>query len=388
MVKRVWFMLWAAMFLNVVCAEEQPAVTERLLLTQQIQLARSPVSVKVWLDSRQTYQQQALVVHVKASYPKKMGTLSLSARIEAQSQWLSPWVPPEPETSAIDENMQESAWSVLLFSKQVGINELPHLQLQVEGPSMSRQWLTVPDVSIRVLPLPLYLPAQTVVASIEDWQSDMSVDFWRVVAEPQQRHVQMKLVNIMPQSIPMLPAVGENVSGLSPLVKMSDPQWEGNRLITLVDVWQPWQVSEMGAWSLSPQDMWFFDPKTLKTMHIQLPGIEQGYAITSTLWTLLKTVMLMVSSMLIAWLLWRLYQWRRWLHFRQDLAKSPDVNRLLLHYRQFYRWPMHIPLSQLAKKQLAYAELMALESFYFSGHIMYGDQFEQLKADLLQRLPK
>lgn len=364
--------LWAA------TAEE--VAVERVLLDQTMRLAQNDYQVKAWVASRQVFQQQALIIHVQLTTANASSLPSLAVASQADNAWLQPIVSHQPRLT--EQNGKTVAqWQLLVFAKQVGVNALPNLRLQWVGESMSRQTQTLPSWSIKVSPLPVYVPEKSIVGELVNVQTTVSLPSIVLVDEVIQRQVQFRLVNHLPNSLWLNGLQGQGIEPLSPWLQTGDSAWQEEGWLSDWTVWQPWRISQAGFWQVEAQDIWVFNPRTWQVTHLQLPA-HSGWAIPLWLWRSVQAFLLLVF-LLFSYLF---IQWSRcWLkrrHYRQAIERCADSAQLYHLMVQMWQLTPDIPLAHQALPLPIYQSLVELENQLFSGEVLYNEIFEQTKARL------
>lgn len=363
-------------------ASQDPPL-ERLLLDQPMQLAKNDYQVKAWVASRQVFQQQALVIHVQLTAARETSLPSLAVVGQVDNAWLQPIVSGEPSLTEQDGKIV-GQWQVLVFAKQVGVNALPNLRLQWVGESMSRQTQTLPSWSIKVSPLPVYVPEQAIVGELVNVQTKVSLPSIVLVDEVIQRQVQFSLVNHLPNSLWLNGLQGQGVEPLSPWLQTGDSAWQDEGWLSEWTVWQPWRLTQAGFWQVDAQDIWIFNPRTWQVTHLQLPA-HSGWAIPLWLWRTVQAVLLLillvVSTVLIRWL--RCWLKRR--HYRQAIERCADSAQLYHLMVQMWQLTPGIPLAHQGLPLPIYQTLVELENQLFSGDRLYNSHFLSLKATLLHQ---
>ncbi|MBD3767486.1 MAG: hypothetical protein IE928_05950 [Gammaproteobacteria bacterium] len=365
--------LWAA------TAEE--VAVERVLLDQTMHLAKNDYQVKAWVASRQVFQQQALVIHVQLTTANASSSLpSLSVASQADNAWLQPIVSHQPRLSELD-GKTVAQWQLLVFAKQVGVNALPNLRLQWVGESMSRQTQTLPSWSIKVSPLPVYVPEQAIVGELVNVQTRVNLPSILLVDEVIQRQVQFRLVNHLPNSLWLNGLLGQGIEPLSPWLQSGDSAWQEEGWLSDWIIWQPWRISQAGFWQVDAQDIWVFNPRTWQVTHLQLPA-HSGWAIPLWLWHSVQVFLLLVF-LLFSYLF---IQWSRcWLnrrHYRQAIERCADSAQLYHLMVQMWQLTPDIPLAHQALPLPIYQSLVELENQLFSGEVLYNEKFVQIKQYL------
>jgi hypothetical protein len=364
--------LWAA------TAEE--VAVERVLIDQAMHLAKNDYQVKAWVASRQVFQQQALVIHVQLTVASETSLPSLAVASQVDNAWLQPIVSGEPRLTEQDGKIV-AQWQVLVFAKQVGVNALPNLRLQWVGESMSRQTQTLPSWSIKVSPLPVYVPEQAIVGELVNVQTKVSLPSIVLVDEVIQRQVQFSLVNHLPNSLWLNGLQGQGVEPLSPWLQTGNSAWQDEGWLSEWTVWQPWRLTQAGFWQVDAQDIWIFNPRTWQVTHLQLPA-HSGWAIPLWLWRTVQAVLLLillvVSTVLIRWV--RCWLKRR--HYRQAIERCADSAQLYHLMVQMWQLTPGIPLAHQGLPLPIYQTLVELENQLFAGEVLYNKMFEQIKARL------
>lgn len=358
-------------------------VSERVLLEQQIVIARHPVAVHAWLEARQFFQQQAVRVHVRADYPKDMRYLSLQASSTADKHWTTPQITPEPEVKQTADVMQ-AEWCVILFPKAVGIYSLPKLQLLVEGEGMSRQLLVLPEMTLRIMPLPVYVPTEAIVGELIEERVESTASFFGLVGSLFQRQINLTLKDVMPDDLILSSIQGEGVTEISPLIKMNQATWQAQHLVSSWSIWQPWRLQLAGSWSLHPQDLWVFNPETWQVQHVQWPALT-GYAVPIWLKNLLLGMAIIIVLLATLWLLIKLRCYINRRHYIVGIEKTADALQLRDFLIQQWRLSESIPLAQQAQNLPIFLESIALESLIFSGDLLYGASFDSLKRAFIEK---
>lgn len=363
-------------------ASQDPPL-ERLLLDQPMQLAKSDYQVKAWIESRQVFQQQALVIHVQLTAGREASLPSLAVASQVDNAWLQPIVSGEPRLTEQDGKIV-AQWLVLVFAKQLGVNALPNLRLQWVGESMSRQTQTLPSWSIKVSPLPIYVPEQAIVGELVNVQTKVSLPSIVLVDEVIQRQVQLSLVNHLPNSLWLNGLQGQGVEPLSPWLQTGDSAWQDEGWLSEWTVWQPWRLTQTGFWQVDAQDIWIFNPRTWQVTHLQLPA-HSGWAIPLWLWRTVQAVLLLilmvVTTVLIRWV--RCWLKRR--HYRQAIERCADSAQLYHLMVQMWQLTPGIPLAHQGLPLPIYQTLVELENQLFSGDRLYNSHFLSLKATLLHQ---
>ncbi len=356
---------------------------ERVLLDQPMQLAKKDFQVKAWIESRQVFQQQALVIHVQLTAGREASLPSLAVASQVDNAWLQPIVRHQPRLTEQDGKIV-AQWQVLVFAKQLGVNALPNLRLQWVGESMSRQTQTLPSWSIKVSPLPVYVPEQAIVGELVTVQTKVNMPSIILVDEVIQRQVQFSLVNHLPNSLWLNGLQGQGVEPLSPWLQTGDSAWQAEGWLSEWTVWQPWRLTQAGFWQVDAQDIWIFNPRTWQVTHLQLPA-HSGWAIPLWLWrtvqVVLLVILLLVSTVLVRWV--RCWLKRR--HYRQAIERCADSAQL--HHLMIKMWQLTpgIPLAHQGLPLPIYQTLVELENQLFSGDRLYNSHFLSLKASLLHQ---
>ena len=365
--------LWAVM------AEE--VAVERVMLDQSMHLAKNIYQVKAWIASRQVFQQQALVIHVQLTTANATYFPNLAVASQADDAWLQPIVRHQPLLTEQDGKIV-AEWQVSVFAKQVGVNALPNLRLQWMGESMSRQTQTLPSWSIKVSPLPVYVPEQAIVGELVDVQTKVSLPNIVLVDEVIQRQVQFSLVNHLPNSLWLNGLQGHGVEPLSPWLQTGDSTWQDEGWLSEWTVWQPWRLTQAGFWQVDAQDIWIFNPRTWQVTHLQLPA-HSGWAIPLWLWrsvqVILLLILLVIGTVLIRWVGCGLK--RR--HYRQAIERCADSAQLYRLMVQMWQLTPGIPLAHQGLPLPIYQTLVELENQLFSGEVLYNKMFEQIKTRLV-----
>lgn len=365
--------LWAA------TAEE--VAVERVLLDQSMHLAHNDYQVKAWVASRQVFQQQALVIHVQLTTANASSLPSLAVASQTDNAWLQPMVSHQPRLTEQD-GKTVAHWQLLLFAKQVGVNALPNLRLQWVGESMSRQTQTLPSWSIKVSPLPVYVPEQAIVGELVNVQTTVSLPSIVLVDEVIQRQVQFSLVNHLPNSLWLNGLLGQGIEPLSPWLQSGDSAWQEEGWLSNWTTWQPWRISQAGFWQVEAQDIWVFNPRTWQVTHLQLPA-HSGWAIPLWLWRSLQVVLLLlllvISAVLINW--GRCWLKRR--HYRQAIERCADSAQLYHLMVRVWQLTPGIPLAHQGLPLPIYQSLVELENHLFSTQPLYNQPFEALKLVLI-----
>ncbi|MCH9742028.1 MAG: hypothetical protein K0U21_02355 [Proteobacteria bacterium] len=360
----------------------EPA-SERVLLEQNIIISRHPVAVHVWLEARQFFQQQAVRVHVRADYPNVMRYLSLQASSTADKHWTIPQVTPEPEVKQM-ANVMQAEWCVILFPKMVGIYSLPRLQLLVEGEGMSRQLLALPEMTLRIMPLPVYVPTEAIVGELLEEQVESTASFLGQVGSIFQRQINLTLKDVMPDDLMLSSIQGEAVTEISPLIQMNQMTWQAQHLVSSWSIWQPWRLQLAGSWSLLPQDLWVFNPETWQVQHVQWSALN-GYAIPVWLKNLLLGMAIMIVLLAVLWLLIKLRCYINRRHYIVGIKKTADALQLRDFLIQQWRLSEAIPLAHQTQNLPIFSESIALESLIFSGDLLYGEQFDVNKRAFIEK---
>lgn len=365
--------LWAA------TAEE--VAVERVLLDQRMHLAQNDYQVKAWVAYRQVFQQQALVIHVQLTTANASSLPSLAVASQADNAWLQPMVSHQPRLTE-QEGKTVAQWQLLVFAKQVGVNALPNLRLQWVGESMSRQTQTLPKWSIKVSPLPVYVPEQAIVGELVNVQTRVSLPSIVLVDEVIQRQVQFRLVNHLPNSLWLNGLQGQGIEPLSPWLQTGDSAWQEEGWLSDWTVWQPWRISQAGFWQVEAQDIWVFNPRSWQVTHIQLPA-HSGWAIPLWLWrslqVLLLLLLLVVSTVLINW--GRCCLKRR--HYRHAIECCADSAQLYHLMVQVWQLTPDIPLAHQALPLPIYQTLVELENHLFSTEPLFNEPFNKLKKHFI-----
>jgi hypothetical protein len=366
---------------NLWAATAQDVTVERVLLEQSMHLAKQPYHVKVWIASRQIFQQQALLIHVQltANDPAALPTLAVAS--QADPAWLAPMVSPEPSLTQ-QAGKTVAQWQIRLFAKQAGINALPNLRLQWIGASLSRHTHTLPSWSIKVLPLPIYVPEQAIVAESVDLQTPLPLPRFALVDEVMQRQLVFRLGNHLPNSLWLPSLQSDAIEPLSPWLQAGDARWQGEDWVSEWQLWQPWRLTQAGYWQVEAQDIWVFNPTTWQVTHLQIPAYD-GWAIPLWLWRSLQGLMLILvlslSYAVLAWMRCRLNRH----HYRQAIQQCADAAQLYTLMVKAWRLTPHISLAHQAPSLPIYPILVALENHLFSQAPLYHDTFKHLQADLL-----
>lgn len=366
--------LWAA------TAEE--VAVERVLLDQSMRLAQNDYQVKAWLASRQVFQQQALVIQVQLTTTNASALPSLAVASQADNAWLAPILSQQPRLTEQD-GKTVAQWQLLLFAKQVGVQSLPNLRLQWVGESMSRQTQTLPSWSIKVSPLPVYVPEQAIVGELVNVQTQVSMPNIALVDEVIQRQVEFRLVNHLPNSLWLNGLQGQGIEPLSPWLQAGDSAWQDEGGFSDWTVWQPWRISQAGFWQVDAQDIWVFNPRTWQVTHLQLPA-HSGWAIPLWLWRSLQGLALMallvLGYSLIQWFRCRLKRH----HYRQAIARSADAEQLVSVMIKAWRLTPGIPLAHQGLPLPIYQLLVSLENQLFSNDCLFNQAFEESKQEFMQ----
>ena len=356
---------------------------ERVLLDQPMQLAKKDFQVKAWIESRQVFQQQALVIHVQLTAGREASLPSLAVASQVDNAWLQPIVSGEPRLTEQDGKIV-AQWLVLVFAKQLGVNALPNLRLQWVGESMSRQTQTLPSWSIKVSPLPVYVPEQAIVGELVTVQTKVNMPSIILVDEVIQRQVQFSLVNHLPNSLWLNGLQGEGIEPLSPWLQTGDSAWQDEGWLSEWTVWQPWRLTQTGFWQVDAQDIWIFNPRTWQVTHLQLPA-HSGWAIPLWLWRTVQAVLLLISLVVSTVLIRWVRCWLKRRHYRQAIERCADSAQLYHLMVQMWQLTPGIPLAHQGLPLPIYQTLVELENQLFSGDRLYNSHFLSLKASLLHQ---
>lgn len=356
---------------------------ERVLLDQPMQLAKKDFQVKAWIESRQVFQQQALVIHVQLTAGREASLPSLAVASQVDNAWLQPIVSGEPRLTEQDGKIV-AQWLVLVFAKQLGVNALPNLRLQWVGESMSRQTQTLPSWSIKVSPLPVYVPEQAIVGELVNVQTKVSLPSIVLVDEVIQRQVQFSLVNHLPNSLWLNGLQGQGVEPLSPWLQTGNSAWQDEGWLSEWTVWQPWRLTQAGFWQVDAQDIWIFNPRTWQVTHLQLPA-HSGWAIPLWLWRTVQAVLLLISLVVSTVLIRWVRCWLKRRHYRQAIERCADSAQLYHLMVQMWQLTPGVPLAHQGLPLPIYQTLVELENQLFSGDRLYNDHFLTLKATLLHQ---
>lgn len=353
-------------------AEESTAHPIRQIFEQDTHLAHQPVSVKAWLTHRQVYQQQALSLYLSTTSPIALGKLNVVLRTSELSDWLMTDIQP----LAVEESNGQLVhrWQVDLFAKRDGLLMLPQLSLQLEGKSMARKTLSLPSVSIRVLPLPFYLPKETLVgASLSLVEQTNPSTQWGLVGDRLTRELVFTTESMQKNRLTLPFVQGQGVQGLSPVIQHKENQ---------IHITQAWQIQSAGSWQIEDQHLWLFNPETLNTTHLVIAGTS-GTAIPVWLWRAIQAVILLVILLFLGWMGYLARQGLQRYRYQQSVLACGDADQLVRYLKQHYGYPDTAILShRLPKDHPHYAEIVQLEGMLFAQNQLYGEVFEVLKQKI------
>lgn len=378
-----WFVfLWSCLLVPLAWSAEtvQEIAVERVLMEQSMHLAKHDYQVKAWIESRQVFQQQALVIHVQLALSDLTPLPSLSVASQADNAWLSPMVNNEPIVT-VHQGQALAQWQVLVFAKQAGVSALPNLRLQWVGESMSRQTQTLPSWSIKVLPLPVYVPEQAIVGELVELQTHLELPTIALVDEVVQRQVRFRLVNHLPHSLWLNGLQGQGVEPLSSWLQAGETHWQAEGVLSDWTWWQPWRLTTLGYWQIEAQDVWVFNPRSWQVTHLQLPA-HSGWAVPLWLWRSLQVLMLMLMLVFSYVILLRVRCWLKRRHYRQAIERCADSAQLVALVVKAWQLKPDIPLAHQGLPLPIYQTLVALENHLFSGETLYNETFEQIKTRL------
>lgn len=357
------------LFSTLSVAEEAGSQPIRQIFEQETSLAHQPVTVKAWLKHRQVFQQEALSLMISTTSPTTLGKLNASIRTSEQSDWLITDIQPldvQEENGGLVHQ-----WQVALFAKHEGLVMLPSFYLQLEGKSMARKTLTLPSVSIRVLPLPFYLPKEVIVGkslAVVDTSSDLPA--WVLVGDRLSRALVVKTQAVQARSIVLPPVSGQGIQGLSPVLHEQDKR---------IRITQAWQIQDSGTWQVEDQHLWLFDPDTLKTTHLVIAG-AQGTAIPLWLWRTLQTIVVITLLVMLSWFLHLASKWLKRYLYRQSILACQDASQLVSYLKQHYGYADTVVLSHtISNTHPDYTAIVALEGMLFGQEPLYGELFDSLK---------
>lgn len=359
-------------------------LSNRLIVEQQITISNQPVEIKVWLSSRQIFTRQALTVLVQAQHSSQLPLSLAQVRSDRDATtWLSPMISPEARVSLLSDGRQLSEWHLTLFAKSAGVVKLPHLQLQFEGVSAAKHWMSVPDIPIRVLPLPIFVPTEAWVGELVSWSSSTSIAAIAPVGEQGQRQIHLIMKQLMPQTMPAPLLSGRGVEGLSPLNQLSIPEWKDTIWQSGITLYQPFQLTAAGVWQLSPQDIWVFDPVSWQVTHLATDEVS-GYAMPRWLWQLLGLVLWVIVIALVIGILAYGYCRVQQHHFRLDIQRSADALQLYHVLVRHWRLKIGIPVRhQLTDKHPIQEHLLQLEDLLYSQKSLGLSDFSEIRQQLL-----
>lgn len=378
-----WYWLlgmWCWLFTQIAVGETPESM--RLLLEKNIQLAGTPMQVRAWVNTRQLFQQQALHLWVQVQLPAAATVPSLSVRNHEENAWNALSMADEPEQIGNADQQRVLQWHGMLFAKQTGIWELPSMQLQLVGRAMAKQTLSLPNLSIQVLPVPIYVPAEAIVANQITWQVTPAQLSWPyLVGDVVQRQVHIQLQDVMEQQFFLTGVTGTGIEGLSSLMSSPQTHWQEGHRVSSWSIWQPWRITQMGFWQVDAQDIWLFNAETWQVTHIQLPA-QSGWALSVPVWWLLGILAALISVIVLYWLWRRLSCWIRRMHYRRRIAACEQVVSLYDEVYRAWRLQANIPLAHQAKHLPIYSLLCVLEQARFSSQPLPLTNFLELRTDL------
>jgi len=380
MVKRVLFCF--LFFVATVQAADDVNPLERVLLEQEVVLTNQKMNLKVSLATRNLWYQQGLKVMVDITTEKTMPSLSAQLLMSGSQPWQDLSITPEVEPVLLD-GVIHYRWQAVLFPKQLGVQDLPNLRLRLEGTGGAQKTISLPNLSVYVRSLPIYVPSEAWVGKADTSPIAQSSASWILVGDQQMKTWQWRVQGLWSKAI-NLPAVsGKGIIGLNPWLEVQH-EWLDGQYWTSIRAQQPWTASEMGRWTVGTQDFWLFDGQTGKVGHWQLAG-DGGVAIAPWLWRILQGLVAMIVigllMLLIRWMRCRLRQ----RYYRQGIVRALDAQQLLHWCRVHWQFDADVPVAHQAQGLPIATELIALEGLLFSEQVLHGNDFKTLKAQLLAR---
>ncbi len=380
MVKRV--LCCFLFFVATVQAADEVNPLERLLLQQEMVLANQKMTLKVSLASRNLWQQQGLTLMIDLAMDKTMSSLSAQLLMSGAQPWQDLSITPEPEQVLLD-GVVHYRWQVMLFAKQLGVQDLPPLRLRLEGTGGAQKTISLPILSVYVRSLPIYVPAEAWVGTADAPPTVQKNASWVLVGDQQTTTWQWRVQGLWSQAVALPSVSGQALVGLQPWIKVQH-EWIEGRYWTTIQAQQPWMATEMGRWTIATQDIWLFDAQTGKVQHWHIAG-DSGVAIAYWLWrTLLAILSLIGFAVLVVLLRWMRCRLRQ-RHYQQGIARAADAQQLLHWLRLHWHLRDDIPLAHQARDLPIAAELIALEGMLFSDQILHGDNLQQIQQQLTIR---
>jgi hypothetical protein len=262
-------------------------------------------------------------------------------------------------------------WQIELFAKREGMVMLPRFSLQLEGKSMARKTVSLPSLSIRVLPLPFYLPKEVLVGkSITLVAQHQVLPTLGLVGDMLNRQLVIETQAVQPNTL-VLPALsGQSIQGLSPVWQVLD-----NR----IQMTQAWQIQASGSWRVDDQHLWLFDPDTLKTTHLIIEG-AQGIAMPIWLWRIIQVSLALMMVALLGWCYVLVMQRIKAYRYRKGILACQDAHQLIQYLRRHYGYADGVVLShKIAPHHPDYTSIVELEGMLFGQTPLYGRLFHTLK---------
>ena len=380
MVKHLaWLLLFC---FSVASAANESAILERLLLEQEVVLANQKMTLKVSLASRNIWQQQGLTLIIDITTAKLMPSLSAQLMMTGTQSWQALSMMPEAEQTMID-GAHHYRWQAIVFPKQLGVQELPALRLQLEGTSGAQKTVTLPSLSVYVRSLPVFVPAQALVGRADKAPISQTSSSWVFVGDQQIKTWQWRVQGLLSQGVHIPVLSGSAIIGLQPWLDVQH-EWDDGQYWTIIHAQQPWVATEMGRWRIAVQDIWLFDGQTGKVQHWQVSG-DSGFALVLWVWDILL-VIAAVITLFFAFILMRFVRCRlRRHHYQQGIVHAADARQLLSWLRLQWQLMDDIPLAHQAQNLPIKDELIVLEGLLFSDNVLYGQVFGEIKQRIVTK---
>lgn len=368
-----------------VLAESVPNTSHqgRSLLQQPIKLAQTEMQLHVWLDSRQAFQQQLIPIRVELMAEEFTTEPQLLLTSESDSAWTAPIY----HSQAVHRQQDGQAvrqWTLWLAAQQAGVLSLPTMRLQVVGRAMAKQTISLPKLSLRIAPLPFFLPTETLLAERVQLDTQVSQLGWfQLVGEQLQQQTLAIFDQLQAHQFWLSGVQGKGIQGLSADINEVDTQWLAEGQQRHYQVIQPWQITQAGFWQVDAQDIWLFNGRTWQLTHVQIPAIS-GFAIPVWLWHVVQALLLFISLWL-AYVIWRYAAcvWRNQ-RYRRQILQADGVQSL---YQAIYLgWSLHpdVPLAHQSQSLPIAAQALAVERLYYEQRMQHR-HVEQLEWRELQQ---
>ena len=233
------------------------------------------------------------------------------------------------------DEITEELFTAVGWLEQTGKQKLYSPFVAVKNPGGQVWRFPAPPQMIKVVPLPVYLPANIVVGKLH-WQISSLPSIW-----PRSDLLTLPLrlggPNINPAWLPAIDQHLPPTKGVRWLVasRQVQNQWQGGQLISEVRLDQPVQFQGWGRIELPPLSVRYFDPDTrrLEEATLTLPAVVVLPAWLIRTGQLLIALVGLATALMILYGLWWLL-WYGWL-WRQR-RQTPD--QLWAAMGAFIRW--------------------------------------------------